>query len=65
MITKTIELTYLNKATLMQDDKGNTIIWCTHDRDYHFGSYYMIDKDGNVFYVIEKETETREYLLKG
>lgn len=64
MITKTIELTYLNKATLMQDDQGNTIIWATHDRDYNFGSYYKIDKDQNVYFVIERETGITEYLLK-
>lgn len=64
MIIKTLNLQYLNNATLMQDDDDNTIVWCTHDKDYHFGSYYLIDKEGNVFYVIEKETEVREILLK-
>lgn len=63
MITKTLTLEKLNNATLMQDDNDNTIIWCTHDKDYHFGSYYLIDKDNNIYFVIEKETEVKEFLL--
>lgn len=63
MITKTLTLSYLNNATLMQDDKGNTIIWCTHDKDYHFGSYYQIDNKGNISFVIDKETELKEFPL--
>lgn len=41
------------------------ILWCTHDKSYKYGSYYKIDKNNdNIYYVIEKETEYREILLK-
>lgn len=63
MIIKTLQLQYLNNATLMKDDQNNIIIWCTHDKDYHFGSYYLIDNKGNISFVIDKETEIKEFPL--
>ena len=57
-------LKYLNNMRLdVDNDKDEIIIWCIHDRNYKYGSYYKIDKDKNVYFVIEKETEHIEIML--
>lgn len=39
---------------------GNTwIIWKAHDKNFKYGSYYVLKSDGNIDLVIEKPGDVR------
>lgn len=52
----------LNSITLSKYG-DNFILWITHDKDYHFGWYYLI-KDDKLYLVYDTETTYEEHLVK-
>lgn len=55
-------LKYLNNMRL-DVSENEIIIWCIHDKNYKYGAYYKIDKDKNVYFVLEKEQDHIEILI--
>lgn len=57
-------LQHLNNIKLeINYDNEDIIIWCAHDKNYKYGHYYKIDKDKNLYLVIEKPNDHIEILI--
>ena len=62
MLNNIITLSHLNNISL-QKYNNNIIIWITHDKDYHFGWYYLI-KNNKLYLVYDTETTYEEHFIK-
>lgn len=62
MLNNIITLSHLNNISL-QKCNNNVIIWITHDKDYHFGWYYLI-KDNKLYLVYDTEITYEEHFIK-
>lgn len=62
MFNNIITLSHLNNISLQKCD-NNIIIWITHDKDYHFGWYYLI-KDNKLYLVYDTEITYEEHFIK-
>ena len=58
---KSYHLQKINTDLYIFED-NSVLIWCTHDKNYQFGSYYLI-KDNKIKFVIDTEKCYKEINL--